>query len=251
MHECCEAAVARGLSVIGVTEHVDFDPSDPGIGFFDYDACAASVESARSAWSGSLEVLFGVEIDYRSWFEDQIAAFLDTHRFDYVIGSVHAYGPVGAAASEDAAEAYVRSMQEVGLSASSGLFDVIGHCEYVLRRHGQAVRGGSSRTALRDREACGAAAEKALVQVIASGACLEVNSSGLRHGVGQPYPSAVCLETYRRLGGSLVTLGSDAHCPEDVGRDIALINGMVRRARLEATCRPRRRERRQGRLAGA
>ena len=49
---------------------------------------------------------------------------------------------------------------------------------------------------------------------------MEVNTSGLRQKLGETMPGLELLRRYRRLGGELVTLGSDAHCTEDLGAGI-------------------------------
>ena len=49
---------------------------------------------------------------------------------------------------------------------------------------------------------------------------LEVNTSGLRQKIGRTLPDLPLLRRYRELGGRLVTLGSDAHCTEDLGKGI-------------------------------
>ena len=48
----------------------------------------------------------------------------------------------------------------------------------------------------------------------ASGMALEVNSSGLRHTIGETYPAAWAVRRFRELGGDRVTTGSDAHLPD-------------------------------------
>ena len=47
-----------------------------------------------------------------------------------------------------------------------------------------------------------------------------VNNSGLRQKLGEAMPNLCLLKRYHELGGRLVTLGSDAHCTEDLGRGI-------------------------------
>ncbi|WP_241230040.1 hypothetical protein [Thermosipho globiformans] len=48
---------------------------------------------------------------------------------------------------------------------------------------------------------------------------LEVNTSAI-YRYGEPNPSYDILKLYRDLGGKYVTIGSDAHRLEDVGRGI-------------------------------
>src|SRR5580658_561480 len=87
--EMCERAAAIGLDEIGFSEHKDFDPADPVVDYFDYDAYMQEILQARERWEGQLKIRAGVEIDYQIWFEDKIANYLDSHPFDFVLGSVH------------------------------------------------------------------------------------------------------------------------------------------------------------------
>ena len=50
--------------------------------------------------------------------------------------------------------------------------------------------------------------------LIAQGRGIEINVSGLRTG-HTSYPNASALALYYDLGGEILTLGSDAHTPED------------------------------------
>lgn len=48
------------------------------------------------------------------------------------------------------------------------------------------------------------------------GLALEINTSGLRGPIGQTSPDLPLIRRFRELGGEHITLGSDAHAPEDV-----------------------------------
>ena len=52
------------------------------------------------------------------------------------------------------------------------------------------------------------------------GLALEINVSGLRQEIGRTLPDLPIIRRFRELGGEWVTVGSDAHRPEDVGRHI-------------------------------
>ena len=229
VEECCRNAVALGLSVIGFSEHVDFDPADPGYGCFRYEDIASAVCRARELYGSDLIVLLGVEVDYQAWFEEDIAAFLQSHPFDYKIGSVHAIGGKTLMSDEYLAQrrganAYADYYDAVRRSAESGLFDIIGHFGYAMRRGLRKV--GPPDAEAREME------QRALYATAASGACLEVNGAGLRHGIGSTYPPLGVLERYREQGGELVSIGSDAHRPADVGRGVAEAEQSVRSAGL-------------------
>ena len=50
--------------------------------------------------------------------------------------------------------------------------------------------------------------------IIDKNIALEVNTSALKTSYGVINPSPVLLKRYKELGGSLLTVGSDAHSPE-------------------------------------
>lgn len=63
-----------------------------------------------------------------------------------------------------------------------------------------------------------------------SGKALEVNTSGYRQKIGRPLPDLPLVRRYRELGGELITLGSDAHSTDDLGRGIQEGMEMLREA---------------------
>ena len=85
----CLRAVEIGLDEIGFTEHKDFDPEDPVVDHFDYDAYQAEISDARDEFEDGLTIRMGVEFDYQRWFEPEIDAYLKVHAFDFILGSVH------------------------------------------------------------------------------------------------------------------------------------------------------------------
>ena len=59
--------------------------------------------------------------------------------------------------------------------------------------------------------------DEILRTLIATGKALEVNTSGFRYGLPEWIPGIEIWRRYRAMGGELVTIGSDAHRPEDIG----------------------------------
>ena len=59
--------------------------------------------------------------------------------------------------------------------------------------------------------------DEILRTLIATGKALEVNTSGFRYGLPEWIPDISIWRRYRAMGGELVTIGSDAHRPEDIG----------------------------------
>ena len=54
--------------------------------------------------------------------------------------------------------------------------------------------------------------------ILENGIGLDVNTGGVRYGLKELHPCTALLRRYREKGGELVTVGSDAHRPEDLCR---------------------------------
>lgn len=95
-----------------------------------------------------------------------------------------------------------------------GGFDSLGHLTYPLRY----IQGdqGIPLSLEPHREAM----DQVFLALIQKEIALEVNTSGLRQKLGRAMPDLPLLTRYRELGGRLVTLGSDAHCTEDLAKGI-------------------------------
>lgn len=234
IREQCRRAVEIGLDEIGFTEHKDFDPDDPVVDHFDYGRYAEEIAAARDEFAGRLAIRMGVEIDYQRWFEDEIADYLSRHAFDYVLGSVHYVDRrmlmtpeyIGDLTRE---EAYARYFAAARDSVESGLIDVAGHLEYVNRR-GVPAFGPYDWTPYREQVA------ELFDRMIARNVALEINTAGLRQGVGHTYPCEAHVALYAERGGRLLTIGSDSHRPEDLAASYEVAAGLARKQGLAELC---------------
>ena len=209
----CALAVARGIAEIAITDHVDFDPTMPAYGFATFADRERDVRRAGERWAErGLAVRFGVEVTYERRYEDEIRGWLRRHPHDYVIGSVHisARSPykadrvAGFVAGRSLPEIVEPYFDEVQGAARSGLFDTIGHLDFVKRYLFPHVTPA-------DLAAAPELYEPLLQSLVDGGTALEVNASGLRQLPRETYPSAAMVTRYRELGGRAVTVGSDAH----------------------------------------
>lgn len=212
----CALAVERGIVELAITDHVDFDPTMPAYGFASFADRERDVREAAERWAHhGLAIRFGVEVTYERSYEQDIRGWLDRHPHDFAIGSVHisAASPykAGSVASftsgRPLAEIVAPYFDEVIGAARSGLFDTIGHMDFVKRYLVPHVMPA-------DFAAAPELYEPALAAMIESGTALEVNASGLRQLPRETYPSAAIVARYRELGGRNVTIGSDAHRTE-------------------------------------
>jgi histidinol-phosphatase (PHP family) len=206
-------ALARGIPEIAITDHVDFDPRDPAYRYSSFEDRERIVREAAARWGPrGVTIRFGVELTYHETWDEAAREHLARHRYDYVIGSVHdwpdsPYVPARVRAwveSRTLAEVVAPYLDQVIAAARSGLFDTIGHFDVVKRYLHPYVTPA-------DLAAQPELYERALRAIAETGAALEVNSSGLRHPVGETYPAPATVARFGELGGERVVAGSDAH----------------------------------------
>ncbi len=234
--ENVRAAIERGLGGLTFTDHYDTHPSEWPLCRYNYEAIAEVVAGLRSEFGDRIFIGHGIEICYQPPQMERILPFLETHRFDLVLLSVHWVGDRAVhvrehwpgTAPEQMTRAYLEAVLEAarfaGDLARGGRrpFDVLGHLDlvkrYTQRFHGRYdVRGFAG---LVD-EILAACLEASLVP--------EVNVSSLRQSLAEPMPADWAVRRYVELGGRAVSLGSDAHAAEHVGADFADAAVMLRR----------------------
>jgi histidinol-phosphatase (PHP family) len=206
-------AVEQRIAELAITDHVDFDPRLPAYAFATFADREREVREAAERWGPEgVAIRFGVEITYQRVYEDDIRRYLARHPYDFVIGSVHIGPDDPYTADRVASFCAGRSLPEivrpyfdsVRAAARSGLFDTIGHLDFVKRYLHPHVTPAMLATAPE-------LYEPLLRALVESGTALEVNTSGLRQSPGETYPSAAIVQRFRDLGGRHVTAGSDAH----------------------------------------
>ncbi|MBA2717647.1 MAG: histidinol-phosphatase HisJ family protein [Chloroflexi bacterium] len=206
-------AVERDIAEIAITDHVDFGPGMPAYGFTSFDERERVVRDAAERWAPhGLAIRFGVEISYERGHEADIREHLARNAYDYVIGSVHVFShsPYHAervaawTAGRPLAEVVAPYFDEVLAAIRSGLFDTLGHLDFVKRYLVPHVTTAQLAAAPE-------LYEPLLVALVETGTALEVNTSGLRQPPAETYPAGPIVERFAVLGGTAVTAGSDSH----------------------------------------
>ncbi len=226
MEAACRTAIDRGLGEIAFTEHVDFGPEDPP-GYFCPAEYLAEIDRCRARFGDRLTIRAGMELGESHVFASEGRAVLAAGVFDFVLGSAHyadglvcAWKP--AFFQPPLRDRYTAYFRQVVALAAAGDFDVLGHLDLIkrdARKFGHPYDGPEPyadliRTALRS--------------LVERGKGLEINTSPLRMGQPEPCPSLAVLRWYRELGGEILTVGSDAHSPADVGADVEVALDMAR-----------------------
>jgi len=219
-----EAASARGIAELGVSEHIYRFHQALEIWrhpFWERYARDDLDDYCRFVREET-DLRLGIEMDFVPGTEDRTAALLDARELDYVVGSVHFISESEGAVDMEpftawdpkdprrsAERVWGRYFEAVAASARSGLFDIIAHPDLV-KYWGPAH---PDRVPKRDPRFFYEPTVEAFAE---AGVAVEVSTAGLRKPVGEIYPARAFLEMCAEAGVP-VALSSDAHRPEDVG----------------------------------
>lgn len=227
----CEAALARGLAGIAITDHCDIDGIRDGI-YPPFDAAgqAEDVAAAAAKYAGRLRVIRGIELGQGHLEPERTSELMNKYGYEYVLGSLHNLRGV-----PDFYYMHCELMptglidQLIGRSFDEALemlecpyVQTLAHLTYPLRY--MRLSGVEP-----DIKKYYPKIEKIYKKLISRGISLEINTSGLRNSLRRTLPEEELVKLYRECGGRLVTLGSDAHKAEDVGADFGAAEEMLRR----------------------
>ncbi len=215
--EYAKQAVRMGLKEIGFSDHAPMvNKPMPGItmAFDDLPKYHALVEDVRKRYASQISIKIGLESDFLPRYEDKTKSMVEGYPYDYIIGSVHfiddwAFDDPAHREfwkKHDVNEVYRQYYALLRLSAQTGLFQIIGHSDLPKKfgaRPSMDMTDEIKKTA------------KIFSQ---TGVAVEINTAGLRKPVGEMYPSPQSLKIYREANVPL-TFGSDAHDPQDVGKN--------------------------------
>lgn len=238
VEDFCSEAFRKGFASLGFSSHAPIPlASEWHLRLERLDEYLSDIRGAAERWSGRLDVLAGLEVDYIAGLgaEDGTDGFFgpSCRRFsdlplDYVIGSVHYLSPAGSERftvdgpaeewergvsdgyggdAEAAAEAY---WEAVAAMVRAGGFDIVGHLDLVKKNN----RG--TRVFDEDGHRYAAAAEAALDSIAdrKDSIFVEINTGGMNRGsIAEPYPSLRLLRALRDRDVRM-TVNADAHRPE-------------------------------------
>jgi histidinol-phosphatase (PHP family) len=213
-------AEERGVAELGCSEHIYRFAQ--ALEVWQHPLWRASATDDLDEYAGfvreATDLKLGIEADFVAGREDRMATLLDSHDWDYVVGSVHFVGEhavdhdgyeVWDHRSQRPDELWRRYFRTLGEAARTGMFDILAHPDLVkIWGSRRPVPEGDLRRFY----------ELAMDGIAESQIAIEVSTAGLRKPVGELYPSRAFLEMCLDAGCP-VALSSDAHVPGDVARD--------------------------------
>lgn len=228
-------ALALGLAGLSITDHYDTHPIEWPVCKYDYDAIAKAIAGLRDEFGERIFIGHGIEVCYQPEQMEWVLPFVESHRFDVVLLSVHWFGgralhlrehwegldPAGGTRAylEEVLKAvrFVLDLKRQGRKP----FDILGHLDLVKR---YTVRFYNTFEIRSHREII----DEILRTCLEADLVPEVNLSSLRQSLPEPMPADWTVRRYAELGGEAMSLGSDAHSPEHVGSHFAEGAAMLR-----------------------
>jgi len=142
MREYIDAAIARGIDEIGLTDHLWLYFEEPArrnptyaMAEDEYPGHYDEMIALREEYEGRIDVRVSVEADYIEGREDEILSILGRYEYDYVLGSVHFMDGWAIDApeyeqryrQESVAGIYRRYYERLQQAIRLGCFDLLAH----------------------------------------------------------------------------------------------------------------------------
>ncbi|TYB88861.1 MAG: histidinol-phosphatase HisJ family protein [Kosmotoga sp.] len=201
LQEVVEFSEAEGMKIVGISDHYDLDLSYKYTTNFG-DPLIYLEEIERLNNNTPVKLLKGLELGIQSYTDNN---FLNG-AFDYFIYSVHQYPGMGDFSGHkikwplylEEALGAVKTLKYPGF---------FGHLDF-LRRY---IPDNAPLTP-------SPLLDELLITLVKYDIGLEINTSGLRNDVMEVHPQTWIIERYINFGGKFITVGSDAHEKNDIGK---------------------------------
>lgn len=216
IEEYIKRAKENNIDEIGFSEHIILHNVD-GFPYMPIQLMPAYVRHfLYFKETSELPIKLGVEIDFAPCDIEKIKGFIQKYPFDYVIGAVHFIGDwpidhpsqIQEYSKRDILQIYEEYFNLVKKLCECRLFDILAHPD-LIKIFGFRPKGDFSNILYETAEI-----------MAKSNICAEINTRGLRRPCSEIYPSEQFLKMLHNLGVPIV-FGSDAHKPNDVGRNLA------------------------------
>lgn len=219
--EMVKRACELGIEYYALTDHLEINKFYDEEYLYEEPVRKASeiCPLLKEKYADKITMSYGVELGQPLQDMQLTNRVLSTYSYDFIIGSLHMcngwddfylldYSKVSA---NHLLDLYFEELLEM---ARWGQFDVLGHLTYPLRY----IVGLCRIEVNMDKYL--SIIKEIFSTLIKNGKGIEINSSGLRQQLGVSMPDAYYVNLYRELGGKILTIGSDAHKTEDLGKGI-------------------------------
>lgn len=198
-------AISLGYDAIAITEHLDLLPQEVTIfGMPPLQKYQARIVQLREQYP-QIKIIFGIEVGDFQKVKDYADTILKSVKFDLILGSVHFVDNhinVAIPMKAPLTQAQVTEYYEQNLALVETCdIDILAHLG-VYKRYYRDIP---------DESYCQPLINKILEAIIKRNIALELNFSAFRRTYQHLHPDPATLELYKKLGGKLVSIGSDSH----------------------------------------
>lgn len=231
-------AIQLKIEEICITDHVDFgvrpDWGDEGIKYVngkaivnvDYPRYSQEIDSLKEKYKGQIILKKGLEFGIQMHTRDRFTKLFHAYDFDFIILSVHQvdnqeFWTNDFQNGRTQAEYYTKYYQELyDLVCNYSHYSVLGHMDLITRYDNKDGYPSFDN----HKEII----TKILKKVIETNKGIELNTSSIRYGLDDLTPCRDILKLYYELGGTILTIGSDSHCPDHLGKHIEELKEVLR-----------------------
>ena len=226
MEEVVKDAISMGAKEICITDHTDYGVKtdwDSGEEVVykagmarlnvDYPRYYEEIIRLQNKYGDKITLKLGMEFGVQMHTMDRYENLFKKYPFDFIILSLHQVKDLEIWCKEfqegkswqEYNEQYYQEM--FALVQNYKNYSVLGHIDFITRYDDNGIY---------PFEKVKPIIEEILKTVIADGKGIEVNTSCYRYGLDDLTPSREILRLYRKLGGRIITIGSDSHKKEQL-----------------------------------
>lgn len=217
--DVCESAISKGIKEIAITEHCEMHRKDWALQYYDLERYKNEILEAKEKFKNKIEIRLGIELGQPYRNPKEAEDIIKSFSYDYIIGSLHKMTndiDVGkldltTITLDDLCLEYLKQLNEL---IRCGMFDCLGHMDLIKRYSTNYYKQRITLLKYYD------ILVNILKKIIESGKGIEINTSGLRQAPKETMPGLDVIKLYKNLGGEIITIGSDSHNKNDVGKNV-------------------------------
>lgn len=221
-------AIALNLDELCFTDHVDYGikqdwDSGAEIEFrngqplanVDYPRYMEEISRVTEIYGNEIVLRTGMEFGVQVHTIDQFQGLFSRYQFDFILLSIHQVED-NEFWTQDFQHG--RTQKEYNERYYKELYDVVKrYKDYSVIAHLDLIKR-YDKAGIYPFELVRPIVEETLKTAIADGKGIELNTSAVRYGLSDTMPGIDILRLFRELGGEIITIGSDSHAPDHLGR---------------------------------
>lgn len=193
------------------------------------------LEDVTTIYKDSIAIRTGLEIDYIEGAEDMILPLIDKYPFDFLLGSIHClpvfgWKHIANYSSNDLWTIFNEYFRVAKAVVSAGIFNSLAHPDFIWRY---------AKWPMKKTKAIFDFIEDIVQTAVSNNVAIEINSNGYLwsqiYTIQGGDPFGVLLENIKTYD-ALITIGSDAHKPEFVGKAFKALAPMLKNRDIKRYC---------------